>query len=110
MAAGESIVVEVSSDRSHVLQNAFSLDNQGHICFGMAARSSNSKKMADLFEGQVEFIDYVMEGFVTYQLQLRERPNCVVFELTKSGTNRDQYLESHLRWYLRILGLDHTVN
>jgi hypothetical protein len=108
MSVDERITMTIASNRSTVLQKAFKLDADGKISFGVSARSRSRQELADLFIGPVEFVDYVMEGFVHYCLQLREQPTGIIFELTKLGTNRDKHLNWLLHWHLSSLGFSTT--
>lgn len=78
-------------------------DLAGGIAFGATARSTALR--SQLREGAT-FRDYLMEGFITYDLSATAEAGGVLIEVRPHGTARDRYLESHIRWILRSAGVD----
>ncbi len=46
------------------------------------------------------FRDYLMEGFVFYNLRVLSGATGITLEIRPTGGSRDKYLRSHLRWHL----------
>lgn len=109
VAPTETIVIRADSEQPIELASLFTATEQGQLCLGWSARSQRRDvNLADLQSGDIEFIDYVMEGFVSYHLSAEVRGNLLLLTLNLHGSNRDRYVESQVLHYLRAAGLTTT--
>lgn len=83
-------------------------DQNGHLRLGSAKSHSVVQSIEGLADW-VWFADYIMEGFVRYELRVREVPAAIELDVRCSGSNRDQYVVVSLLRYIRDAGLNAEV-
>ncbi len=83
----------------------FRLDDNSLITFGWAGHSEQPQVLEDLNDW-TRFRDYVMEGFVAYDLRLVDGRSCSRLEVRLLGMNRDEYVANNLEFYLQQDGID----
>ncbi len=76
--------------------------------FGWDAKSVKNCNLERLNDWVV-FSDYVMEGFVQYELRMDEDGDATQLGLRLKGTNRDEYIPSHIRFHLKQAGIDSFI-
>lgn len=80
-------------------------DETGYLHFGWSGKSKSVATTTDIQKGPIEFTDYLMEGFVTYHMQTVIDAEALTVIVALHGTNRDQYLRSHVTFHLKQAGL-----
>lgn len=91
------------------LKSLFSTTEDGQLQFGWSARSRRRDVTPGELEScDVEFEDYVMEGFIPYHIKVSVSGRALTLTLSLHGTNRDQYIEPQIRHYLCQAGLTVT--
>ena len=86
----------------------FSLDEDGFITFGWSGRSERPRTLEDLNEW-TRFRDYVMEGFVFYDLRLVDDDSYFSLEVRLLGMNRDGYVANNIEFYLNQAEIDYQA-
>jgi hypothetical protein len=94
----------VSGDPDRLIPELFPLDERGRCLFGFSGRSRMPCDRHQLFEGFVEFIGYLMEGFVPYLVAVDRVEGGLRIIVRKTGTNRDRYVDSFVMHYLSATG------
>ncbi|TWU00244.1 hypothetical protein Pla108_11910 [Botrimarina colliarenosi] len=94
--------VEISID--DFLKRAFSSSEKGELLFGWSGVTSPGKTVDSLWNW-VTICDYVMEGFVHYELRVGSEGRNSLLELKLHGTNRDEYVPRQIHFYLEQSGL-----
>lgn len=95
----------VKGDPTEIASSLF--QEEGHtekLGFLMTAVSTSACKREMVFEQPIEFRDYLMEGFIKFMIQVNEHKDGLVLIVEKLGSNRDQYLESHLNQNIAVFG------
>lgn len=95
----------VPGDPTAVLSTLFEMNDEGRILFGGSARTSPGCEIDRLLCEEVEFTDYLMEGVVSYTLRAFAQEQGLRIELRKLRTNRDQYIDGHIKFYIEKAGL-----
>jgi hypothetical protein len=95
----------VAGDSGTLLAILCPIDEGGHIRFGFSGRSRTPTDYSRLFEGSVEIIDYLMEGFVPYLLSAERTGEGLRLVVKKTGTNRDEAVDWFVEKYLASKGL-----
>lgn len=98
MQDNPTLIFNIAGSSDDLLQKLFPEDSRGGVLFGPTANSAATR--ADL-GNWASFRDYLMEGFITYDLRMLSDDSGVVIQVRPSGSNRDKYLRSHIRWILR---------
>lgn len=97
---------QVLGDPDVLLAELCPNDQDGHVDFGSAGRSRAPTNYKHLFEGQVEFRVYVLEGFVTYTLSLKRTAEGLRFIGSTTGDSmRHQAIGGCLKHYLISRGV-----
>lgn len=96
----------VPGDPDALLARLCPLDHEGHVNFGWSSgRSRAPTNHKHLFERQVEFVGYVLEGFVTYKLSLERAADGLRFIVrAASDSQRDKAVDWLFREYLKSQG------
>ena len=104
------IVFKLQSTKEEVLSRLFSELETGAIKLGWTGLSGSGLKPEDLFTQKYKFNDYVLEGGVSYLLQLEDHGTEVWFKLELMGaTKRDKAVEPLVSHYLRDAGLKFEI-
>ncbi|MDA0807854.1 MAG: hypothetical protein O3B68_07640 [Planctomycetota bacterium] len=105
-----TIVIHSKSKADSIeLESLFSTTEDGQLQFGWSARSRRrGVTAAELQSCDVEFVDYIMEGFVPYHVKVSLSGDTLTLTMSLHGTNRDEYVEPQIRHYLRQAGLTVT--
>jgi len=90
---------------STVLDRLFKVDKDQHLRIGWSGRSVDPAEVGDILIRPVQFRDYVMEGFVTFTLQLTQEGEGCSLKVIGQGSNRDSYLEKQIRQYIDMTDL-----
>lgn len=113
---GTSLIVEFTPTETFTLHGRsisgrldidriFERDDAGCLHFGWSGKSRSIATITDIQKGPIEFTDYLMEGFVTYHLQIVVDAENLDVMVAMHGTNRDQYLRRHVTLHLEQAGL-----
>lgn len=94
----------LNGSHDDLLSRLFEIGEDGRAFIG-AARSSDVVGKLDALDKWTLFADYLMEGFVPYNLRLLRTDDGSVLEIKLAGTNRDQYVPSAVRGYIHLAGL-----
>jgi hypothetical protein len=95
----------VEEDYRTALARLFEVDRDGHLRFGWSGQSLCPAEHDDLFAGPVRFRDYIMEGFLVYEIQAEDlRPGCLL-SLRGVGSNRDRFIRPQVRHCIAATGL-----
>ena len=95
----------LENDCHATLARLFETDEDRHLRFGWSGRSVETAAQEDLLAGAVRFRDYIMEGFLTYTVQVEDlAPGCVLL-VTGEGSNRDWSIHPQVRHYIKAAGL-----
>ena len=106
LTPAETLTLHARSTSAPVnLDRVFQGDDTGHVRFGWSGKSQCIATTTDIQNELVEFTDYLMEGFVTYHMRaiIDAQQLTIIVEL--HGTNRDQYMRSHVVFHLEQAGL-----
>jgi len=102
------ITFSFEGDYHTALARLFEADQDGHLRFGWTGHSLRPAGHDDILAGPVRFRDYIMEGFLVYNVQAEDlRPGCRL-SIRGEGSNRDQYIRHQVRRYITAAGL--TIN
>lgn len=93
--------ITIEGDSRTVLARIFETGDDGHLAFGWNGRSLAPAKLDDLTPGPVGFRDYLMEGFVFYEIRAEDRTSACLLNIRGRGSNRDKYLRSHFRHFIK---------
>jgi hypothetical protein len=99
-----TLLAKATADRLD-LDRIFERDEKGYLHFGWSGKSKFIATTNDIHEVPIEFTDYLMEGFVSYHMQTIIDGETLTVIVALHGTNRDQYLRSHVTFHLREAGL-----
>ena len=99
---------QIAGDPDRLLETLFPIDGDGFIRFGFSAHSRTPGDRLDLLEGPVEFLDYLMEGFVTYLVSAEREADGIRLVVRKTGSNRDEHVDWFVRKYISSMGLEVT--
>lgn len=94
----------LSDYHDDVLSRLFEIGEDGRASIGTAKRREIVGTL-DLLEEFTLFTDYLMEGFVSYYLRLSRTDDGSVLEVRFTGTNRDQFIPSAIRGYIKWAGM-----
>ncbi len=95
----------VRGEYRDLLQRLFRHEEGGRVSLGTALSREPLADLDHLAEW-TEFGDYIMEGGVSYSLRAREAPDGLALAVRLKGMNRDQYVASSLKSYIRWVGLE----
>jgi hypothetical protein len=102
------IVIRVKSEQLE-LETLFTTDDDRRLCIGWSAQSrQRDMTLTDVQSRDVEFVDYVMEGFVPYHVNAVVCDHTLTLTISLHGSNRDEYVEPQIRHYLRQAGMTVT--
>ena len=87
------------------LELLFERDDEGRLAFNTAT-SAQPATLADLNRG-VLFADYLMEGFVRYEIRVEHHDDHDRMLATMAGEfgSRGRHLRPHVRWHLNAVGI-----
>lgn len=94
----------IKGNAETALAALFTQTDDGRLVICGSGRSIVPSTVNSVSEEFIEFQDYLMEGFVRYELRVQKEPERIVLVIRKSGTNRDQYIDSHLKWLVKQAG------
>jgi hypothetical protein len=90
----------VEGDCRAALARLFEADQQGHLHFGWSGHSLCPAGHDDLLVGPVRFRDYIMEGFLAYNVQAEDLgPGCRL-SIRGEGSNRDRFIRPQVRHFI----------
>lgn len=99
----------VEGDCRAALARLFEADPDGHLRFGWSGHSLRPAGHDDLLAGPVRFRDYIMEGFLAYDVQAEDLgPGCLL-SIRGEGSNRDRFIRPQARHFITAAGLTITV-
>ncbi len=101
MQEPQILTFHIDGDSEELLRELFREDSRGGVLFGPVGSSPVSR--VGLREW-ARFRDYLMEGFVTFELRASPDETGLTLEVRPMGGSRDRYLESHVRWVLGSAG------
>jgi hypothetical protein len=91
------------------LSRLFEADQDGHLRFGWSGHSLRPTGHDDLLAGPVRFRDYIMEGFLTYDIRAEDlEPGCLL-SIRGEGSGRDQFIRPQVRHFITAAGLTITT-
>lgn len=95
----------IEGDCRAALARLFEADQDGYLGFGWGGRSVEPASLDDLPARPTRFRDYIMEGFLVYEIRVEDlAPGCLL-SIRGEGSNRDQYIRSHARHFITTTGL-----
>jgi len=99
-------IVKIAASRQEVIAKLF-VDDSGKVIFSAmpTAICKDASSPEDLFNDWYEFDDYIVEGYVKYQVKFEEQGNAVEMFTKLCGTPRDLYVASALKSYVKAAGL-----
>lgn len=100
MSEGEVLTFRIDGEPDELMREVFA-EVTGGVCFGPTGRSSATR---DELREWSRFRDYLMEGFVAYDLRVSSEERGITIEVRPTGSGRDRYLDSHIRWILTSIG------
>lgn len=105
-----TLVIHAKSETDPIeLESLFSTTDDGQLQFGWSARSRRrGVTPTELETSDIEFVDYIMEGFVPYHINVSVSGHTLTLTMSLHGTNRDEYIEPQICHYLRQAGLTVT--
>lgn len=83
-----------------IVADLFSVSEEGHITLGLTATSLEPATLNQLETDGITFRDYLMEGFVKFSIQLTNFDSRLQMQIQLFGSNRDEYIVSHLKFYI----------
>lgn len=92
-----------------VLARLFEADQAGHLRIGWSGHSLRPAGYDDLLVGPVRFRDYIMEGFLAYDVQAEDLGAGCRLRIRGEGSNRDRFIRPHIRRFITAAGLTITV-
>lgn len=95
----------IEGDCREALARIFETGEDGHLAFGWNGRSLAPAKLDDLAPGPVGFRDYLMEGFVFYEIRAEDRTSACQLSIRGRGSNRDKYIRAHFQHIIKSAGL-----
>jgi len=95
----------IEGDCRGALARIFETGDDGRLTFGWNGRSLAPAKLDDLISGPVGFCDYLMEGFVFYEIRAEDRTSSCLLNIRGRGSNRDEYIRPHFRHIINLAGL-----
>lgn len=99
----------VEGDCHLALARLFEADQDGHLRFGWSGHSLRPARHVDLLAGSVRFSDYIMEGFLAYDVRAEDLgPGCLL-SIRGEGSNRDRFIRPQVRHFITTAGLIITV-
>ncbi len=105
----ETILIHAESEAGPIeIAAVFSANESRELQFGWSGRSRLHATLADLQSSDVEFVDYIMEGFVPYHIHAGVSGPTLTLTISTHGSNRDQFIESQICRYLCSAGLKVT--
>jgi len=97
-------IFEVLGDPIHIAEALFPCDESGFLKFGFAGRSRDRANLTSLQTGFVPFVDYLMEGFVPYDISAEPSADGLRIAIEKRGTNRDSAIDWFVTRYIESKG------
>lgn len=99
----------VGGDCHAVLARLFETDQQGYLRFGWSGHSVRPAGHADLLASPVRFLDYIMEGFLAYNVQADDFGGGCRLSIRGEGSNRDRFIRPRVGHFIMAAGLTITV-
>jgi hypothetical protein len=87
------------------LAKLFVVNADGTVSLGWSATTKRPINVSRLLQEPVEFQDYIMEGFVSYTLQIQSHPQGSELVASGFGSNRDQYICPQVRHFIVAAGI-----
>ncbi|MEW8185898.1 MAG: hypothetical protein AB2777_20435 [Candidatus Thiodiazotropha endolucinida] len=97
-------ILHIDGKPGLIAADLFSESEEGHLTFGMTARSLESATLSQLETDGITFRDYLMEGFVKFGIQLTYLDSRLQMQIKSFGSNRDEFIVSHIKFYISQAG------
>ncbi|MES9942504.1 MAG: hypothetical protein ABW104_20880 [Candidatus Thiodiazotropha sp. 6PLUC2] len=101
--------VHIDGNPNELLESIIEVNPEGELKLGLTGICMETATIEDLFEREVLFRDYLMEGFVKFYLKATVRPNGLELFVKGTGGNREQYLGAHFKFMFKQVGHDATA-
>lgn len=92
------------TSESDPLLHVFGQTDDGKIQFGFGGVSKAKAMPQELLEREIEFRDYIMEGFISYFVKASRSESGLIVSIRKMGSNRDQHLDWFVEQYFESQG------
>ncbi len=76
------------------------------LYFGFTGATVDACRRDQVFESEVLFKDYLMEGFVKFKVRALHSSEGLVLEIYGLGSNRDKFLEPYIKSIIKDLGFE----
>lgn len=102
--AGRLTLIGRSSFGVPQVEQLLQTDDAGHLRLGNTGRSLSVATVVDVQEHSIEFMDYLMEGFLAFHMKVVVQGDSLAITIELHGTNRDRYLQPHVAHCLKQAG------
>jgi hypothetical protein len=101
--------VHIEGNPKEILGSIIEVNPEGELKLGLTGTCMETATIEDLFEREVLFRDYLMEGFFKFYLKANVKPNGLELLVKGTGGNREQYLGAHFKFMFKQVGHDATA-
>jgi hypothetical protein len=99
----------IEGDCRAALARLFEAEQDGRLRFGWSGHSLRHAEHDDLLAGTVRFRDYIMEGFLAYDVRAEDLgPGCLL-SIRGERSNRDRFVRPQVRHFITTAGLTITL-
>lgn len=95
----------LDSTPDEALVKLFSTNPDGTVRLGWSATTQVPTDVRSVLIEPVPFRDYLMEGFVSYTLQLSHHPLGAKLVAIGTGSSRDKYVVNQVRHFVTAAGI-----
>ncbi len=96
--------IEIHGESPEIIASLFRQDGDS-LAFGLTATSIHPRRIDELANAMTRFRDYVMEGFVLYDVQASATDQGVSLSYTPVDGPRSVYVDSQIAFHIRNAGL-----
>lgn len=95
--------IEIYGESPEIVACLFRQDGE-NLAFGLTATSVQPRRIEELWTETTRFRDYVMEGFVLYDIQVVATDRGVALSFTPVDGPRSAYVDSQIDFFLKNAG------
>ncbi len=96
--------IEIHGESPEIIDSLFRQDGDS-LTFGLTATSIHPRRIDELSNVITRFRDYVMEGFVLYDVQVSATDQGVLLSYAPVEGPRSVYVDSQIDFHIRNAGL-----
>ncbi|MEW8032173.1 MAG: hypothetical protein AB2540_12110 [Candidatus Thiodiazotropha endolucinida] len=102
-------IVQIKGKPEKIISSLFSESEGGFLDFGFSARSLSPATIEQLEGEEVNFRDYIMEGFVKFTVRVQRLDQALQLNIRCGDENRGRYLISQVEFSVSQVGYEAEV-